>query len=157
MKIKRVNLLSCYVFSEVCNARTFLEDGLWLIYTCQSVKFWNMWFLCNAICIKIGKRFSPKNYCQIFEVKKVCSSATVAQAFVAKFNFCCKFGQCNSKNDMLSIKSTINIEIHVPWWLQCIVHLIFVIFRLKSVNSEKEYNSERILNRFTSTVWNFGG
>ena len=77
---------------------------------------------------------------------------TVARAFLEKFNFCCKFGQYNSKNDMLSIKSTIKIEIHVPWWLQCIVHLIFVIFCLKAVTSEKEYNSERILHRFTATV-----
>ena len=154
MKIKSSHVLSCYAFSEVCSARNVLEDGLWLIYVSQW-SFGILWFSCNAICIKIGKLFSTKNYCQIFEVKEVRASATVVRAFLEKFNFCCKFGQCNSKNDMLSIKSTINIEIHVPWWLQCIVHLIFVIFCLKSVNSE-EYNSERLLNRFTSTVWNGG-
>ena len=79
--------------------------------------------------LKLGNFFLPKIIAKFLKLKKVCSSATVAQAFLAKFNLCCKFGQCNSKNDMLSIKSTINIEIHVPWWLQCIVHLIFVIFR----------------------------
>ena len=156
MKIKSGNLLSCYAFSEVCNGRNSLEDGLWLICVSQ----WSFGICDSRVmrsALKLGNFFLPKIIAKFLKLKKFALVRLWPGPVLEKFNFCCKFGQCNSKNDILSTKSTINIEIHVPWWLQCIVHLIFVIFSLKSVNSEKEYNSERILNRFTSTVWNFGG